>query len=129
MTLALLEDSGWYKAYYSMADQLDWGRNQGTEFVTSPCNVWKGAYHCNTTQFSGCTYNRERGRGLLPNSNLQRRSSSVGSFSQIAMRLLHEILELCHGTSRALPWDFLGFAVGLLGQCRGVLGHCRKAKQ
>ncbi|KAJ1375731.1 Peptidase M8, leishmanolysin, partial [Sesbania bispinosa] len=59
MTLALLEDSGWYKANYSMADRLDWGRNQGTEFATSPCNLWKGAYHCNTTQFSGCTYNRE----------------------------------------------------------------------
>ncbi|KAB1220534.1 Leishmanolysin-like peptidase [Morella rubra] len=59
MTLALLEDSGWYQANYSMADRLDWGRNQGTEFVTSPCNLWKGAYHCNTTQLSGCTYNRE----------------------------------------------------------------------
>ncbi|CAA7041694.1 unnamed protein product [Microthlaspi erraticum] len=59
MTLALLEDSGWYKANYSMADRLDWGRNQGTQFVTSPCNTWKGAYHCNTTQLSGCTYNRE----------------------------------------------------------------------
>ncbi|KAI3759066.1 hypothetical protein L6452_06639 [Arctium lappa] len=59
MTLALLEDSGWYQANYSMADRLDWGRNQGTEFVTAPCNLWKGAYHCNTTQFSGCTYNRE----------------------------------------------------------------------
>ncbi|KAF7851583.1 hypothetical protein BT93_L3580 [Corymbia citriodora subsp. variegata] len=59
MTLALLEDSGWYEANYTMADRLDWGRNQGTDFVTSPCNQWKGAYHCNTTQFSGCTYNRE----------------------------------------------------------------------
>ncbi|KAA8537669.1 hypothetical protein F0562_027341 [Nyssa sinensis] len=59
MTLALLEDSGWYQANYSMADRLDWGRNQGTDFVTSPCNLWKGAYHCNTTQLSGCTYNRE----------------------------------------------------------------------
>ncbi|CAL1410988.1 unnamed protein product [Linum trigynum] len=59
MTLALLEDSGWYQANYSMADRLDWGRNQGTEFVTAPCNQWKGAYHCNTTQLSGCTYNRE----------------------------------------------------------------------
>ncbi|GLT73830.1 hypothetical protein SLA2020_456630 [Shorea laevis] len=59
MTLALLEDSGWYQANYSMADRLDWGHNQGTEFVTSPCNLWKGAYHCNTTQLSGCTYNRE----------------------------------------------------------------------
>ncbi|XP_074565575.1 LOW QUALITY PROTEIN: uncharacterized protein LOC141822056 [Curcuma longa] len=59
MTLALLEDSGWYQANYSMAERLDWGRNQGTEFVTSPCNHWKGAYQCNTTQLSGCTYNRE----------------------------------------------------------------------
>ncbi|KAI8015100.1 Leishmanolysin-like peptidase [Camellia lanceoleosa] len=32
MTLALLEDSGWYQANYSMADCLDWGRDQGTEF-------------------------------------------------------------------------------------------------
>ncbi|XP_022951479.1 leishmanolysin-like [Cucurbita moschata] len=59
MTLALLEDSGWYQANYSMADRLDWGRNQGNDFVMSPCNLWKGAYHCNTTQLSGCTYNRE----------------------------------------------------------------------
>ncbi|KAL3640812.1 hypothetical protein CASFOL_015780 [Castilleja foliolosa] len=59
MTLALLEDSGWYRANYSMADRLEWGRNQGTEFVISPCNHWKGAYRCNSTQFSGCTYNRE----------------------------------------------------------------------
>ncbi|KAG6520516.1 hypothetical protein ZIOFF_017573 [Zingiber officinale] len=59
MTLALLEDSGWYQANYSIAERLDWGRNQGTEFITSPCNHWKGAYQCNTTQLSGCTYNRE----------------------------------------------------------------------
>lgn len=59
MTLALLEDSGWYKVNYSMAGDLQWGRHQGAEFVSSPCNHWKGAYHCNTTQFSGCTYNRE----------------------------------------------------------------------
>ncbi|WOG99020.1 hypothetical protein DCAR_0418366 [Daucus carota subsp. sativus] len=59
MTLALLEDSGWYQANYDMADHLDWGHNQGTDFVTSPCNLWKGAYHCNATQVSGCTYNRE----------------------------------------------------------------------
>ncbi|CAA0831586.1 Unknown protein, partial [Striga hermonthica] len=59
MTLALLEDSGWYRANYSSADHLEWGHHQGTEFVTSPCNQWKGAYHCNSTQLSGCTYNRE----------------------------------------------------------------------
>ncbi|GKA76124.1 EGF-like, conserved site-containing protein [Tanacetum coccineum] len=46
MTLALLEDSGWYQANYSMADHLDWGRNQGTDFVTAPCNQWKGELIC-----------------------------------------------------------------------------------
>ncbi|KAL8167894.1 hypothetical protein V2J09_009393 [Rumex salicifolius] len=59
MTLALLEDSGWYKANYSMAEHLNWGHNQGTDFVTLPCNQWKGAYRCNNSQVSGCTYNRE----------------------------------------------------------------------
>ncbi|KAH9325918.1 hypothetical protein KI387_006096, partial [Taxus chinensis] len=59
MTLALLEDSGWYQANYSMAERLDWGQHQGVDFVNSPCNQWKGAYHCNSTHSSGCTYNRE----------------------------------------------------------------------
>eukprot|EP01018_Ginkgo_biloba_P031850 Gb_35843 [translate_table: standard] len=59
MTLALLEDSGWYWANYSMAEWLDWGRNQGVDFVNARCNLWKGAYHCNSTHSSGCTYNRE----------------------------------------------------------------------
>eukprot|EP00249_Psilotum_nudum_P023922 c29028_g1_i1 orf=1787-4684(+) len=59
MTLALLEDSGWYRANMSVAEQLGWGRGQGMEFVTGPCNLWKGAYHCNSSHSSGCTYNRE----------------------------------------------------------------------
>lgn len=59
MTLALLEDSGWYQANFSMAEQLDWGRNQGIEFVRSRCSNWNGAYRCNSTHSSGCTYNRE----------------------------------------------------------------------
>ena len=59
MTLALLEDSGWYQENYSMAERLEWGRHQGIDFVSSPCDQWKGAYHCNSTHSSGCTYNRE----------------------------------------------------------------------
>ncbi|KAG0610529.1 hypothetical protein M758_7G072700 [Ceratodon purpureus] len=59
MTLALLEDSGWYKANYSMAERLDWGRNQGVGFLMSRCDAWTGAYRCNNTSPSGCTYNRE----------------------------------------------------------------------
>merc|ERR1719409_2475353 len=41
MTLALFEDSGWYKANYSMANRLqvgvDWGFQQGCAFALDYC--------------------------------------------------------------------------------------------
>ena len=40
ITLALMEDTGWYKANYSMADELDWGRNQGCLFTKASCKTW-----------------------------------------------------------------------------------------
>ncbi|KAL8116575.1 hypothetical protein AgCh_022922 [Apium graveolens] len=45
MTLDFLEDSGWYKANYSMADHLESSHNPSIIFVTSPCN--NGAYYYN----------------------------------------------------------------------------------
>ncbi|XP_075222194.1 leishmanolysin-like peptidase, invadolysin [Lycorma delicatula] len=40
LTLALMEDTGWYKANYSMAQELTWGRNLGCDFVTKSCKNW-----------------------------------------------------------------------------------------
>lgn len=40
LTLALMEDTGWYKANYSMADELDWGRHLGCKFAKSSCKTW-----------------------------------------------------------------------------------------
>ncbi|VDN02329.1 unnamed protein product [Thelazia callipaeda] len=40
LTLALLEDSGWYKANYSAAEYLHWGRNLGCEFAMKSCGDW-----------------------------------------------------------------------------------------
>ncbi|NXW43639.1 LMLN peptidase, partial [Nyctiprogne leucopyga] len=40
ITLALMEDTGWYKANYSMAEKLDWGRNKGCDFVMKSCKFW-----------------------------------------------------------------------------------------
>jgi hypothetical protein len=36
-TLAVLEDSGWYKANYSLSQPLPWGRGAGCRFVTDQC--------------------------------------------------------------------------------------------
>lgn len=40
ITLALMEDSGWYKANYSMASPLSWGQNLGCEFAMRSCKDW-----------------------------------------------------------------------------------------
>ncbi|XP_039611313.1 leishmanolysin-like peptidase [Polypterus senegalus] len=40
ITLAIMEDTGWYKANYSMAEQLDWGRGMGCDFVMKSCKFW-----------------------------------------------------------------------------------------
>ncbi|XP_075166976.1 leishmanolysin-like peptidase, invadolysin isoform X2 [Haematobia irritans] len=40
ITLALMEDSGWYRANYSMASPLSWGRGLGCSFVMRSCKDW-----------------------------------------------------------------------------------------
>ena len=40
ITLALMEDTGWYKVNYDMAETLDWGRNAGCLFVQNSCKAW-----------------------------------------------------------------------------------------
>ena len=37
LTLAALEDSGWYRANYSLTDPVLWGRRRGCGFVDSLC--------------------------------------------------------------------------------------------
>lgn len=37
LTLAAMEDSGWYVANYSLAEPLIWGRLQNCSFITSKC--------------------------------------------------------------------------------------------
>lgn len=61
VTLALLEDSGWYYPNYSMAEHLAWGYKQGCPFVTNRCNAsWpKGeGYFCSVQGEAGCSYDR-----------------------------------------------------------------------
>ncbi|RVE44483.1 hypothetical protein evm_010887 [Chilo suppressalis] len=40
ITFALLEDTGWYKADYSHATPLDWGRGLGCNFAMKSCKQW-----------------------------------------------------------------------------------------
>uniref|UniRef100_A0A1B0GDZ8 Leishmanolysin-like peptidase n=1 Tax=Glossina morsitans morsitans TaxID=37546 RepID=A0A1B0GDZ8_GLOMM len=40
ITLALMEDSGWYKPNYSMANTLSWGKGLGCNFAMRSCKDW-----------------------------------------------------------------------------------------
>lgn len=40
ITLALMEDTGWYKANMEMAQPLSWGRNLGCDFAQRSCMEW-----------------------------------------------------------------------------------------
>ncbi|XGW06157.1 hypothetical protein V3C99_016462 [Haemonchus contortus] len=40
LSLALLEDSGWYKVNYDKAEDMEWGKNLGCNFATKSCLTW-----------------------------------------------------------------------------------------
>ncbi|CAK9304546.1 unnamed protein product [Gordionus sp. m RMFG-2023] len=40
ITLALMEDTGWYLVNYSMAEDLAWGKNLGCDFIEKSCFSW-----------------------------------------------------------------------------------------
>ncbi|KAK9872590.1 hypothetical protein WA026_018722 [Henosepilachna vigintioctopunctata] len=40
ITLALMEDTGWYKANYSQASEMKWGKGLGCDFVMKSCKEW-----------------------------------------------------------------------------------------
>ncbi|XP_035379419.1 leishmanolysin-like peptidase [Electrophorus electricus] len=40
ITLAIMEDTGWYTANYSMAENLEWGKDLGCDFVMKSCKFW-----------------------------------------------------------------------------------------
>ncbi|RWS31056.1 leishmanolysin-like peptidase [Leptotrombidium deliense] len=40
ITLALMEDTGWYKANYSLAQPLTWGEGLGCDFAMRSCKEW-----------------------------------------------------------------------------------------
>jgi len=59
MSLAVLEDSGWYQVNYSNSMELIWGRKEGCSFFTQKCVEKKQVtsdLFCNVKDQFGCNY-------------------------------------------------------------------------
>uniref|UniRef100_H2YII4 Leishmanolysin-like peptidase n=1 Tax=Ciona savignyi TaxID=51511 RepID=H2YII4_CIOSA len=58
ITLAVFQDTGWYKVNMSEADELFWGKNAGCEFgTTTSCRSGNSPFFCTTSEaVNGCHY-------------------------------------------------------------------------
>ncbi|XP_073966787.1 leishmanolysin-like peptidase, invadolysin isoform X3 [Choristoneura fumiferana] len=50
LTFALMEDTGWYRAEYSRAAPLAWGRGLGCGFATTSCKQWLNTQRLSETK-------------------------------------------------------------------------------
>jgi hypothetical protein len=64
LTLALMEDTGWYKANYTQASANPWGLNAGCDFVNGACMIpadppeipeYSRGFFCNEGSARGCS--------------------------------------------------------------------------
>lgn len=84
-TLALMEDSGWYKVDFSLGQSLIWGKNKGCGFLNTICQTtfsefctqkselscskdYTSKLYCLTSDFSGGCSIREYSSGMVCNS-------------------------------------------------------------
>eukprot|EP01116_Phalansterium_solitarium_P024935 TRINITY_DN9296_c1_g1_i1.p1 TRINITY_DN9296_c1_g1~~TRINITY_DN9296_c1_g1_i1.p1 ORF type:complete len:815 (-),score=340.57 TRINITY_DN9296_c1_g1_i1:196-2640(-) len=59
MTLAMLHDTGWYRANFDRAEHLDWGYQRGCKFVNASCGLWSERDgSCTSALADACTYDQ-----------------------------------------------------------------------
>jgi hypothetical protein len=96
LTLALMEDSGWYRADYGMSRMSTWGLGAGCDFVNEPCLTktdsgseipehGKG-YFCNQQNEEGCSSELTHKQGCtvltINTSSPEPTSRSISGFRQ-----------------------------------------------
>eukprot|EP00929_Paragymnodinium_shiwhaense_P065339 TRINITY_DN32767_c0_g1_i1.p1 TRINITY_DN32767_c0_g1~~TRINITY_DN32767_c0_g1_i1.p1 ORF type:complete len:1319 (+),score=185.65 TRINITY_DN32767_c0_g1_i1:128-4084(+) len=70
ISLALMEDTGWYKPDYSFAAELHYGRDKGCDFVFGPCIIAGTTAFpdtfCSATDVSRCGHSVSSDTGCTP---------------------------------------------------------------
>jgi len=72
LTLALLEDSGWYKANFTMSSVSPWGHGVGCDFVDQPCLVTDDSNKLVVPDYGrGFFCTKANGRGCSPSHHFK----------------------------------------------------------
>lgn len=55
VSLAFLQDSGWYQVDYSSTESMGWGKGEGCDFLLNRCDQWPDRYFCQEPNEDGCS--------------------------------------------------------------------------
>ena len=70
ISLAVLEDTGWYQPDYSYSSKLVWGLNQGCQFAKSSCIEWlEYAFREKISPFPFCNFTDDGEQACEPDSS------------------------------------------------------------
>ncbi len=89
LTLALMEDSGWYRANYTQGRMNPWGLGAGCDFVEEPCLKIDG---------SGQTFVPEYGKGYFCSEG-----SARGCSPELSHKMACSVLDYFYVLPRDLP--------------------------
>lgn len=95
ITLALMEDTGWYRANYSLAQDLQWGAGLGCDFVKKSCGDWMNAQRsrCAVTTYRFAV-RRSQNRNVVWRECRLLKVSSAQNFVQIKMSSAQNFVQI-----------------------------------
>lgn len=76
ITLALMEDTGWYEANYDMAEPLRWGKGYGCTFAQNSCKAWMMA-QSNNIIYPFCKRVKKNNEGLHTSCSVDKTSVAM----------------------------------------------------
>ncbi|XP_058888399.1 leishmanolysin-like peptidase [Acipenser ruthenus] len=80
ITLATMEDTGWYRSNYSMAERQDWGRGMGCDFVMKSLKFWmkqKAAPFCDALRSNPLQLTCRQDQMAVAVCNLQKYMNNI----------------------------------------------------
>ena len=83
ITLALMEDTGWYTVDYHKAEPLRWGQNLGCMFVKNSCKAWmKAQFLSNKSLEPFCQRLKSQKQGLHTSCSVDKTSVAMCNLAE-----------------------------------------------
>jgi len=133
LTLALFEDTGWYKVNYENAQTLMWGKNRGCEFLNTSCLLKIDKSKDKPIYFRNNNLKQKEGFNFEKYINMKKQSNYRSSFPEFCTNFNEDVCSLnkkFRGTcfvsnfSSPLPKDYQYFDDPNVGGVGEIGDYC-----